>query len=154
MPDVRLNSDQRQLVADRACGCCEYCRAPAAYSATRSRSSTLCRAVRGGETDVSNAAYSCQGCNNHKYTAIQGFDVVVGEAVPLYHPRLNRWQDHFAWNDDLTIILGITPTGAHHRRKTAAQSTGTGEPPSRFGRGRRALGTLARLTDLDDPRRR
>jgi hypothetical protein len=36
---------------------------------------------------------------------------VAGEVVPLYHPRLNRWQDHFAWNEDSTIILAISPTG-------------------------------------------
>jgi hypothetical protein len=30
---------------------------------------------------------------------------------PLYHPRQQRWQEHFAWNEDFTLIVGITPTG-------------------------------------------
>jgi hypothetical protein len=31
--------------------------------------------------------------------------------VPLFHPRNQPWSDHFSWNDDFTIIIGITPTG-------------------------------------------
>ena len=31
--------------------------------------------------------------------------------VPLYHPRQHRWPDHFAWNEDTTIVIGLTPTG-------------------------------------------
>jgi hypothetical protein len=31
--------------------------------------------------------------------------------VPLYHPRQQHWHDHFAWNNDFTLIIGLTPTG-------------------------------------------
>jgi hypothetical protein len=31
--------------------------------------------------------------------------------VPLYHPRQHSWSDHFAWNEDATIMLGRTPIG-------------------------------------------
>jgi hypothetical protein len=31
--------------------------------------------------------------------------------VRLFHPRRDRWADHFAWTDDGTRILGLTPTG-------------------------------------------
>ena len=31
--------------------------------------------------------------------------------VPLFHPRQQRWQDHFAWNEDFTLVIGITPVG-------------------------------------------
>jgi hypothetical protein len=29
----------------------------------------------------------------------------------LFHPREQRWEAHFAWNHDFTLILGVTPTG-------------------------------------------
>jgi hypothetical protein len=29
----------------------------------------------------------------------------------FYHPRQQRWQDHFTWNEDFSIIIGLTPTG-------------------------------------------
>jgi hypothetical protein len=56
-------------------------------------------------------AWSCQGCNNRKYTSVEALDPVSGETVPLYHPRRQRWYEHFAWNEDYTVVLGLTPTG-------------------------------------------
>jgi hypothetical protein len=38
-------------------------------------------------------------------------DRTSGETVPLFHPRRDRWSDHFAWTDDATEIVGTTPTG-------------------------------------------
>ncbi len=29
----------------------------------------------------------------------------------LDHPRQDRWSEHFAWNPDQTLIVGLTPTG-------------------------------------------
>jgi hypothetical protein len=29
--------------------------------------------------------------------------------VPLFHPRRDRWSEHFAWDD--TVIIGQTPIG-------------------------------------------
>jgi len=29
----------------------------------------------------------------------------------LYHPRRQKWTDHFAWSDDATLVIGLTPTG-------------------------------------------
>jgi hypothetical protein len=29
--------------------------------------------------------------------------------VPLFHPRRDRWSEHFAWND--LVLVGLTPIG-------------------------------------------
>jgi hypothetical protein len=29
----------------------------------------------------------------------------------LFHPRVDRWVEHFAWSDDTTLLIGTTPTG-------------------------------------------
>jgi hypothetical protein len=65
----------------------------------------------GGGDELENLAFACQGCNNHKYTKTEGLDPVTGEMVSLFHPRLQRWRDHFIWGHDFTQILGLTPTG-------------------------------------------
>jgi HNH endonuclease len=65
----------------------------------------------GGEESLENLAFACQGCNNHKYTKIEAFDPVTGDLTTLFHPRLQRWQDHFIWSQDYTRILGVTATG-------------------------------------------
>ena len=36
---------------------------------------------------------------------------MTGDPVLLFHPRNQRWRDHFAWTADCTAILGLTPTG-------------------------------------------
>jgi hypothetical protein len=33
------------------------------------------------------------------------------QRVPLYHPRRDRWFEHFAWHEDDTLVIGLTPTG-------------------------------------------
>jgi hypothetical protein len=45
-----------------------------------------------------------------KYTSVEALDPVSGETVPLYHPRRQRWYEHFAWNKDYTVVLGLTST--------------------------------------------
>jgi hypothetical protein len=64
-----------------------------------------------GETILENLAWACQGCNNHKYNKSLARDPVTGEMVPLFHPRQHHWADHFAWNEDGTLILGLSPIG-------------------------------------------
>lgn len=60
---------------------------------------------------MDNLALACQGCNNHKYIKTEGGDPVSGEMVPLYHPRRQLWHEHFAWNEDYTLIIGVTLCG-------------------------------------------
>jgi len=60
---------------------------------------------------VENLALSCQECNNHKFTSTTARDTLSGEEVRLFHPRRDRWSDHFAWNEDFTLLLGLTATG-------------------------------------------
>ena len=38
-------------------------------------------------------------------------DPVTGKAVALYHPRRQRWSEHFRWSLDGTEVVGITPIG-------------------------------------------
>ena len=66
---------------------------------------------RAGATVADNLAYACQGCNNHKYTRTTAPDPATGTEVGLFHPRRDRWRDHFVWNDDCSEVLGVTPTG-------------------------------------------
>jgi hypothetical protein len=31
--------------------------------------------------------------------------------TPQEHPRQHRWDEHFQWSDDFTMIIGTTPIG-------------------------------------------
>ena len=67
--------------------------------------------ILGGPTTEENLANSCQGCNNRKHAKTVGRDPASGNEVPLFHPRRQRWRDHFAWRESVTQIVGLTPTG-------------------------------------------
>lgn len=56
-------------------------------------------------------ALSCQGCNNRKFTATEAVDPATMRLVPLFHPRRDRWYEHFAWSSDGLEVLGMTATG-------------------------------------------
>src|SRR5262245_44365473 len=107
----RKRRSLRQRVVERARGCCEYCRSPAAFSQQSFCEEHISPRSRRGRSTLDNLAFACQGCNNHKFTKTHSLDPASGEVVPLFHPRKQRWRDHFAWSDDLTLIVGLTPTG-------------------------------------------
>jgi len=65
----------------------------------------------GGKTMLDNLALACQGCNGCKHSRTEAIDPVSNRLAPLYHPRQQRWHDHFAWNADCTLLIGLTPTG-------------------------------------------
>src|SRR5713101_5553306 len=111
MPEGQIPEEPKRAVAERAKGCCEYCRCQARFSPDPFSVEHITPRSRGGTSDLSNLALSYQGCNNRKYTSVEAIDPVTGETVPLYHPRQQPWIDHFTWNLDYTLILGLTPTG-------------------------------------------
>jgi len=67
--------------------------------------------VAGGGNEPSNLALSCQGCNNLKFVSIEAVDPITGVMVPLFHPRQQRWSQHFLWSQDTTGVVGRTPIG-------------------------------------------
>lgn len=106
-----IDAALKRLVYQRAEAVCEYCRSQAAFSPDPFAIEHIIPRARGGTDEGGNLALSCQGCNNHKYTGTDALDPLTGKFAPLYHPRRDDWKTHFAWSDDLTRIIGLTPTG-------------------------------------------
>ena len=111
MPEPRVSAARRNAVVERAGGCCEYCRSQERFSADSFSVEHVVPRAAGGVGDPSNLALSCQGCNNRKYTSTEGVDLVTGDTVRLFHPRRDRWADHFAWNGDFTELVALTSIG-------------------------------------------
>jgi hypothetical protein len=101
----------KQLVFERACGLCEYCRSQAKYAIDPLVIDHIQPVSRGGKTIEDNLALSCQTCNNYKYNKTEAVDPATGQLALLFHPRQMEWNQHFIWNEDTTQMLGITPTG-------------------------------------------
>lgn len=106
-----VTAEQRRAVVERAQGCCEYCQSQARFSTQAFSVEHIVPRIKGGITSLDNLALACQGCNNHKYNRTEGYDPVSRKSAPLYHPRKQLWQEHFAWSHTCTLIVGLTPTG-------------------------------------------
>lgn len=111
MPERATTVGERRLVEERAGGCCEYCLSPSAYSPDPFAIEHIIPRARGGSHRPANHAYSCQGCNSYKRADLDAVDPLSRDRVPLFHPRRHHWREHFAWNDDCTRLLGLTPIG-------------------------------------------
>ncbi|MDQ2827656.1 MAG: HNH endonuclease [Chloroflexota bacterium] len=111
MPDHRISVELRQRVTERARYCCEYCRSQAKYATQAYSVEHILARARGGATTIDNLALACQGCNNHKYDKTEARDPASDQFAPLYHPRHDRWDEHFTWSADFALLIGLTPTG-------------------------------------------
>jgi len=92
-------------------GCYEYCLSQVDFSPAPFSIEHITPRSRGGTSDLANLAFACEGCNGHKAAKTHGIDPSTGERVRLFHPRRQRWQDHFAWSADFTKIIGRSAAG-------------------------------------------
>jgi hypothetical protein len=65
----------------------------------------------GGKTTEENLWLSCRRCNEAKRVQTEARDPTTSEIVALFNPRIQRWEDHFRWSDDGTMVLGISVIG-------------------------------------------
>ncbi len=101
----------KKAVIERANGRCEYCKSPADFSPQPFSIEHIHPVCAGGQSNLANLAYSCQGCNNHKYVKTEGFDSLHDVKTPLFHPRQDDWFTHFGWVNGGLEMVGLTATG-------------------------------------------
>ena len=111
MPSAYIIAEDRRLVIARAQGRCEYCLCWVSYATESFAVEHIIPVARGGASALDNLAFACSGCNGHKYNKVTAIDALDGKEAPLFHPRRQRWQDHFEWSEDYLTIVGLTPTG-------------------------------------------
>jgi hypothetical protein len=100
----------RQQVRDRAGDRCEYCRLRQRQDPFHSfHVEHIVARQHGGTDDLENLALACHQCNLHKGTNLAGLDPDSGEMARLFHPRRDRWDEHFAW--DGPTLVGLTAMG-------------------------------------------
>jgi hypothetical protein len=63
----------------------------------------------GGSTELENLALACVFCNRYKGSDIASLIPETNELVRLYHPRTDRWGEHF--RIDGVVIEPLTRIG-------------------------------------------
>src|SRR5258708_26902771 len=91
----------RDWFADR----CAYCQTDERLTATHFEIEHIVPRATGGETAFENLCLSCPMCNRYKSASSSAADPLTQTNVPLFHPQLQNWNEHFAWSDDGTEII-------------------------------------------------
>ena len=109
-------SELMDEVRRRAANCCEYCRLPQAAFTRPFHMEHIIASQHGGPTELENLALACWSCDLKKGPNLAGIDPKTGALAVLFHPRKDKWTDHFSIRMEtlrpLAIeILGLTPTG-------------------------------------------
>lgn len=100
----------QHLVRRRAGDRCEYCLLHQVDSPLASlHVEHVIPRKHGGTDDPENLCLACIDCNLHKGSNLTGVDPATGVVTALFHPRLQLWEDHFAWRG--IRIAGITAIG-------------------------------------------
>ena len=98
----------RHQVRELAQRQCEYCLLDERCAAKPHEPDHICPEKHGEDTVIDNLCLSCFDCNRHKGSDLCSLDLDTGAIVPLFHPRQNRWNDHFRLIG--TLIEPLTPT--------------------------------------------
>lgn len=104
-----MDAATTQLVRHRAGNRCEYCHLPQDFSDLRFHVEHIVPRQHRGSDHPDNLVLACPECNLHKGTNLTGIDPDTNQVTPLFHPRRDKWEDHFALVDG--TITGRTPTG-------------------------------------------
>ena len=106
-----INDEIKRAVRERANYLCEYCHSSERLSASRFTIDHITPRSLGGSDKLGNLALACRRCNERRYNFVASIDPESQETVPIFNPRLQEWDKHFAWTDNGTLIEGITPIG-------------------------------------------
>lgn len=105
-----MNERTKARVRERAGHRCEYCQLNEEDSPLAAlHIEHITPKVHGGTDNFDNLALACIDCNLHKGPNLTGVDPQTRRVTPLFHPRRDRWEDHFDWCG--IYIVGRTPIG-------------------------------------------
>ena len=99
----------RARIWERAQGRCEYCRLPQDLTTLPHEIDHIRARKHGGPTTLQNTCLACAGCNAAKGPNAAGYDPETDALTPLFNPRKDRWEDHFAWEGP--VLRGKTAVG-------------------------------------------
>jgi hypothetical protein len=106
---MRIRRDLELAIEQRAGQRCEYCRMHQSLQGAGFHLEHAIPRSKGGGDGLDNLAWACPSCNLRKSDRTEVVDPEVGLIAPLFNPRRDRWDEHFAWLD--YQIVGVTSIG-------------------------------------------
>jgi len=103
MPEI--SAALRAKIRLRAGGRCEYCLVPESLTLAPHEIDHIVAAKHGGRTVSGNLALCCTLCNRRKGTDLASIDPETSEMRRLFHPRRDRWHEHFQMRGSMVVPL-------------------------------------------------
>src|SRR5439155_23447190 len=104
----RLSRSLRQRVIADFHHRCAYCHTLTAITGARLVIDHIVPEAAGGQTVRENLFVACHSCNEFKGAQVEVPDPMTGLQVRLFHPRQQRWREHFCWSEHGSHIIGLT----------------------------------------------
>ncbi len=111
MAKARISNYLREKISKQARFRCGYCLTSEWIVGTPMEIDHIIPVSLGGPTEEANLWLACSLCNDHKGDRIAALDPETDEIVRLFNPRIEDWQEHFAWSSDGERVIGRTPKG-------------------------------------------
>jgi 5-methylcytosine-specific restriction endonuclease McrA len=110
MSSAYVPASLQRRVRERAGHRCEYCRLSQAHQHGTFHVDHVWPRAERGPTTLENLALACVSCSLRKGSRTTAHDPETSELVPLFNPRTDAWDDHFALMSDF-MLTGKTPAG-------------------------------------------
>lgn len=111
MSQTPIPTSLRRLVTEHFHHRCGYCQTSELIVGASFTVDHILPEALGGLTRLENLCLACWPCNLRKGKRIVALDPVSKARVRLFHPRLEVWNEHFRWDADGLLMVGVTPTG-------------------------------------------
>lgn len=111
MSKSSISDELRQRVAETAKHRCGYCQTQELIIGMPLQIEHIYPEAAGGDSDETNLWLACPRCNRYKSDRTHGIDEQSLTRVRLFNPRSQKWNEHFAWEQEGLYIVGLTPTG-------------------------------------------
>jgi HNH endonuclease len=105
-----MDRETQKQVRQRAENRCEYCRLHQDHSPLAAlQIEHIIPRKHNGDDSRGNLALACIDCNQAKGSNIARIDPDIGRMSRLFHPRRDRWNEHFEFRG--VILIGKTAVG-------------------------------------------
>ncbi len=110
-PTSKFMNPQYAAISERANHRCEYCQAPEVVFNFPFEVEHIFPIARQGATHEANLALACRSCNLRKGIRTTGTKPSSDVEVRFFHPRVDRWSEHFQIDVETGKVIGATVIG-------------------------------------------
>jgi 5-methylcytosine-specific restriction endonuclease McrA len=91
----RIPQSLRQRVVAESRNQCAYCHTLTSITGARLVLDHIIPEAAGGQAVWENLCVACHACNEFKGVQVEAQDPLTDKRTPLFHPRRQRWREHF-----------------------------------------------------------